>query len=139
MAFPCDCNEMDCATGGALMKLMDTAAGVVAVRHTKGRVATISIDNIDFQRPVKMGEVITAIGTVTFTSNNVMEVLTRVITEDMRTEERHLAVVALFNFVVLDKTHKIPPLVLTNDYEKLLFEKGKLRYENRKKNLKKRK
>lgn len=134
MVFPSDCYEINYATGGTLMKLMDTVAGIAGLRHSKNKIATISVNDINFHSPVKMGKIIMVIGTITFTSNNLMEVLTQAIAEDIYTGERRLVSAALFNYAILDKTRKVPPLVLTNDHEKLLFEKGKERYENRKKN-----
>ena len=38
--------------GGVIMKLIDTAAGVAAVRHARSNVVTASIDRLDFHHPV---------------------------------------------------------------------------------------
>ena len=38
--------------GGVIMKLIDTASGVAAVRHARSNVVTASIDRLDFHHPV---------------------------------------------------------------------------------------
>ncbi|EDV23551.1 uncharacterized protein TRIADDRAFT_58306 [Trichoplax adhaerens] len=139
MVMPADCYQIQRVTGGCLMKLMDNVAAIVCIRHTKGTIATASINDIDFLKPVKMGNLITAIGRLTFTSTKSMEVQVQVIAEDIwaNNSNRYVASSAFYNFVVLQKNDKVPSLILTSDYEKRLFEEGRIRYENRKKMFKK--
>ncbi len=54
--------------GGGIMKLIDTAAGVAAVRHARANAVTASIDRLDFHHPVFVGDVLTS-GRVSTTSD----------------------------------------------------------------------
>lgn len=131
--LPSDCYENNYATGGFLMKLMDNAAGIACIKHCKCKISTISMSDVNFYKPVKLSNLAKAIGTLTFTSTNSAEIFTQVITEDIWTGQRDIVASAFFNFAILDKRDKVPPLVLTNDNEKRLFREGRQRYENRKK------
>lgn len=37
--------------GGVIMKLIDTAAGAAAVKHSRANCVTASIDRLDFHNP----------------------------------------------------------------------------------------
>ncbi len=49
---PQDANSVGNVHGGVIMKLIDTVAGVVAMRHARSNVVTASIDRLDFHNPV---------------------------------------------------------------------------------------
>jgi uncharacterized protein (TIGR00369 family) len=122
--------------GGEIMKLMDTAAGVVAARHAHSNVVTAKVEELNFLRPVHIGELVFTQATLTFVSRTSMEVLVEVETENLATEERHKALTASFIYVSLDRTGKpkqVPPLLITTEEGERLFEEGRERYEKRKK------
>ncbi|EDV23233.1 Cytosolic acyl coenzyme A thioester hydrolase [Trichoplax sp. H2] len=136
LIMPSDCYEIKFATGGCLMKLMDTAAAMVGIRHCKSAAVTASINDIDFYRPVKLSSLITIVGRLTFTSGKSMETNVRVFAKNIRTGSQYIASSSFFNMVAMDSNCmplKVPPLVLTTDDEKRQFEEGRVRYENRKK------
>jgi acyl-CoA hydrolase len=123
--------------GGEIMKMMDTAAGVVAARHAHSNVVTAKVEELNFLRPVHIGELVFAQATLTFVSQTSMEVLVEVETENLATEERHKALTASFIYVSLDQTGKpieVPPLLITTEEGERLFEEGRKRYNARKKN-----
>ena len=122
--------------GGEIMKMMDTAAGVVAARHAHSNVVTAKVEELNFLRPVHIGELVFAHARLTFVSRTSMEVLVEVETENLATEERHKALTASFIYVSLDRTGKpieVPPLLITTEEGERLFEEGRKRYDNRKK------
>ena len=51
MMLPQDANPVGIVHGGVVMKHIDDAAGVVALRHTRCNVVTASIDRLDFHNP----------------------------------------------------------------------------------------
>lgn len=121
--------------GGEIMKLMDTVAGVVAHRHAHSNVVTAKVEELNFLRPVHIGELVFAHARLTFVSRTSMEVLVEVETEDLATEERHKALTASFIYVSLDNTGKpmeVPPLLITTEEGERHFEEGRKRYEWRK-------
>lgn len=58
VAMPADTNPYGDIFGGWLMSIMDSAAGTVAARFSKGRAVTIAVDGMTFHRPVKIGDVV---------------------------------------------------------------------------------
>ena len=56
LMYPPDANSSGNVHGGTIMKLIDTAAGVVAIRHCRTNVVTASIDRLDLLRPIFIGE-----------------------------------------------------------------------------------
>lgn len=125
--------------GGEIMKMMDTVAGVVAHRHAHTNVVTAKVEELNFLRPVMIGELVFAHARLTFVSRTSMEVLVEVETESMATEERHKALTASFIYVSLDNAGKpveVPPLLITTEEGERLFEEGRKRYEARKEKMK---
>ena len=59
MLLPQDANPAGIVHGGVVMKHIDDAAGVVAIRHTRGNAVTASIDRLDFHNPAFIGNLIT--------------------------------------------------------------------------------
>src|SRR5437016_2513057 len=45
--------------GGSVMKLIDTAAGLAAAKHTGGSVVTVAMDEMSFLEPVHVGDLVT--------------------------------------------------------------------------------
>ena len=136
LVMPSDCYEIKYATGGCLMKLMDTAAAMSGIRHCKTVAVMASINDIDFYKPVKLGSLITITSRISFISTKSMETHVRVIAKDIRTGSQYIASNAYFYIVSVDNncmSLKVPPLVLITDDEKRIFEEGRQRYENRKK------
>jgi len=123
--------------GGEIMKLMDNAAGIVAVRHSGRNVVTARVDKLEFHHPVHIGNLVTFNAKLSFVGNSSMEVMVKVLVEDLKSEESaKVAVTGFFTMIALDENGKpvaVPSLELTTDEEKKLFEEGKERYLNNKK------
>lgn len=133
--LPSDCYSSKYSTGGAIMKLMDTAGALAAIRHSNTPCVTASIDAINFHHPMKLANVVTISSRVTFTSAKSMEIEVIVLTEDLRTATKHFSCTAFFNFVSVDSNGHVlpvPPLAMKSDAEQKRFEDGKQRYSARK-------
>src|SRR5688500_10704487 len=59
LMLPSDANPWGNVHGGSIMKLVDSAAGVVATRHCRTRVVTARMDEMSFLEPVFIGNVVT--------------------------------------------------------------------------------
>jgi acyl-CoA hydrolase len=132
LILPQQANQLGNAHGGEIMKLMDTAAGVAALRHAHTAVVTARVDGINFYHPIKVGDFITVNAFLTFVGRSSMEVEVEVITEDIIAEKTTHALTAYFILVALNEQGKpaeVPPLILSSEKEKELWEKGKRRYE----------
>ncbi|KTD66244.1 acyl-CoA thioesterase [Legionella spiritensis] len=58
LAMPADTNANGDIFGGWLVSQMDLAAGVLAKRLARGRVATVAINSMSFLKPVHVGDVV---------------------------------------------------------------------------------
>ena len=118
--------------GGEIMKLMDTAAGVVAHRHARSNVVTARVDELVFHHPVRIGNVVNCYGQLTFVGRSSMEIAVTVTVEDLSKEEpEKTALTAFFTFVSLDEKGKpqpVPTLEIGSEDERCLFEQGQQRY-----------
>lgn len=109
--MPEDANHAGNVHGGVVMKHIDTAAGVAAMRHSRSNVVTASIERLDFHVPMYIGNLLILKACINHVGRSSMEVGVRVEAEDLMTGiVRHTAS-AYLNFVALDKNGK--PLVLS--------------------------
>ncbi|CAK0773820.1 acyl-CoA thioesterase YciA [uncultured Gammaproteobacteria bacterium] len=56
LAMPGDANPNGDIFGGWVLAQMDIAGGLVAVRRSRGRVATVGVETLSFHRPVFIGD-----------------------------------------------------------------------------------
>jgi uncharacterized protein (TIGR00369 family) len=96
--------------GGDIMKLIDDAASVVAIKHARTTVVTASIDRLDFHRPVYIGNLLILKASLNAVGRTSMEIGVRVEAEDLRAGiVRHIAS-AYLTFVALDDNHRPTPV-----------------------------
>jgi acyl-CoA hydrolase/ferritin len=120
--------------GGELMKVMDSAAGVCAARHCNQPVVTARADNLRFIVPVQAGDLAILHSRLVFTGHTSMTVRVEVNIEKLMTGQRIHALTANFYMVALDKDRRplpVPPLIVTTEEEKSLYEEAKAEYEAR--------
>src|SRR5438874_11675825 len=83
--MPVDANPMGNVHGGTILKLVDVAAGVTALRHARTVVVTASIDRMDFYHPVYVGNLLNFKASVNYAGTTSMEVGVRIEAEDLKT------------------------------------------------------
>ncbi len=124
--------------GGEMMKFMDDAAAVVAARHSGTSVVTANVEDIRFLRPVRIGDLVTVRGTMTYAGTTSMEVRIEVEAEGMfggPERERHPVLSALFVMVAVDgkgKPVRTRPLISMTEEEEKLYAEGKARHDAQK-------
>lgn len=136
LMLPHQANLAGYVHGGEIMKIMDNAAGVVAARHAHTNVVTVSVDNLIFLKPVRVGDVLLVRASLIFSGHSSMEIRVEVETENISQEKTQKALTANFIYVALDKAGKptqVPPLLITTEEGERLFEEGRQRYEARQK------
>ena len=117
---PQDANPSGNIHGGVIMKLIDNAAGVVAIRHARSNVVTASIDRLDFHYPVYIGDLVTLTASLNMVGHSSMEIGVRVDSEKMTSGKILHTASAYLTFVALDKNGKsieVPPLILDSEEE----------------------
>jgi uncharacterized protein (TIGR00369 family) len=131
---PQDANPAGNVHGGVIMKLIDTAAGAVAIRHARSNAVTASIDRLDFFHPVFVGDFVTLRASLNFVGRTSMEVGVRVESENLLTGERRHTSTAYLTYVALDGQGQplpLPPMILETEEEKRRNREAKVRRETR--------
>jgi acyl-CoA hydrolase len=102
LVLPSDTNGHGTAFGGTIMGWMDITASVAATRHCGTPCVTASLDDLSFERPIRMGDIVILKACVNYTGRTSMEVGVRVEREDPRTHAREHALTGYFTFVAVD-------------------------------------
>lgn len=106
MVLPNDTNTLDNLMGGKLMHWMDVVAAIAAQKHCNNIVVTASADNISFEQPIHLGNVVTLHAKVTRAFSSSMEVFIEVTAEDIPAQKKAITHRAFFTFVAVDKSGK---------------------------------
>lgn len=125
LVLPNDTNTLGNLMGGRLMHWMDIAAAIAAQKHCNCPVVTASVDNVSFNNPIKLGNLLTIEAKLTRAFNTSMEVYLRVWGEDLAAQYKYLSNEAYFTFVALDpnsRPRKVPDLVPETEGEKKIFD-----------------
>ncbi len=131
---PQDANPAGNIHGGVIMKMIDNAAGVVAMRHARSNVVTASIDRLDFHNPVYIGDLVTLRASLNLVGRSSMEIGVRVESEQMTTGKIKHTASAYLTFVALDENGKsleVAPLILETDEECRRQQNAQLRSSQR--------
>ncbi|TVY07694.1 acyl-CoA thioesterase [Paenibacillus cremeus] len=132
--FPTDVNNHNTLFGGKLMAYIDDIASIAATKHCRQMVVTASTDSVDFLLPIRPSDSVCLEAFVTWTGRSSMEVFVKVIKEDLRTAERHIAATSFLTFVALDANNKpstVPQVIPQTEEEKRLHETAVGRAEMR--------
>ncbi len=132
--MPSDANPLGNVHGGHIMKLIDEAGGLAAMRHARRPVVTVAIDSITFLSPVRVGHLLTLRSSVNWVGNTSIEVGIRVEAENPINGEITHTNSAYAVFVALDDRGKpcsVPPLILENDKDRRHWDEAVVRQEFR--------
>jgi len=107
---PSDINANGHIFGGWVVSQMDIAAGIVASRRSKGPVATVAIEAMEFLAPIHLRDLISVYAEVERVGRTSMGVRIEVVaTRDLGTTEVKVTE-GLFTFVALDANHRPRPV-----------------------------
>ena len=135
LVLPSEVHSNGTVFGGVVLKLMDSAAGTAAVSYCKSNAVTASLDALNFEAPVFVGNVVRVYSHVTFTSSKSLEVVVLTEAEDLVTGDTWRAVSGHLTMVALDDDGKVvpvPPLIPKTHEEREDFAAGERRYQMRK-------
>jgi len=135
IVLPNDANPLAALLGGTLMHWIDLAAALAAHRHSRNYVVTASIDHLDFQVPVRVGEVVILRSSVNRAFRTSMEVGVQVLVENYIAGTLSQVSSAYLTFVAVDRDGRrlpVPPIVPETDEEKRRYEDAGRRRELRK-------
>ncbi|MFN4893308.1 MAG: acyl-CoA thioesterase [Bacteroidota bacterium] len=110
LVLPNDTNLFGNLMGGRLMYWMDIAAALSAQKHCNAPVVTASVDNISFENPIKLGNVVHIEARITRAFNTSMEIHLKVWGEDLTQQYKYKSNEAYYTFVALDPNRKPRPV-----------------------------
>ncbi len=116
--------------GGWIMKLVDEAGALACMRHAQRRVVTVSVDQMTFRQPIRIGDLVTLTAEVSYVGRTSMEVEVQVMAEDPITGECTHTNTAYLVFVALDEHDHpvpVPSLIPENDDQRSRMEAGHAR------------
>lgn len=129
LVLPNDTNTLGNLMGGRLLHWMDIAAAISAHRHCSRIVVTASVNNVSFNEPIKLGEIVTIEARVTRAFNSSMEVFMDVWVEDNYRGVKKKSNEAIYTFVAVDQLGnpiQVPELVPESEIDKSRYD-GALR------------
>ncbi len=106
LAMPADTNANGDIFGGWLVSQMDLAAGVLAKKLARGRVATVAIHSMTFLKPVHVGDVISCHVVLEKKGKTSLTIAVEVWTEILATGEKYRVTEGTFVFVAIDEQRK---------------------------------
>lgn len=135
MIMPNDTNPLGNLMGGNLLRWMDIVGGICAGKHCEAHVVTASVDHVSFQKPIRLGDVITIDASVTRAFNSSVEIYVEVFAANIKGGDNRRSNHAYFTFVGIDdalkKPIKIPAVLPLSREEQLLYEGASRRRELR--------
>lgn len=132
LVLPNDTNMLNNLLGGRLMHWIDIAAAMSARRHAGRICVTASVDEINFDEPIRLGDVVKLYACVNRAFRTSVEVGVK--TTRVEDDGEVVANTAYLTFVALDENRKpipVPPLAPESDDEKRRFDEAGLRREAR--------
>ena len=103
LVLPNDTNTLGNLMGGNLLHWMDVAAAISANRHCRRVVVTAAVNNVSFQKPIKLGEIVIIESQVTRSFKSSMEVYLEVFVESTLTGVKSRCNEAMYTFVAVDQ------------------------------------
>ncbi len=129
IVLPNDTNVLGNLMGGRLLHWLDITSAIAAHRHCDRVVVTASVNNVSFNQPIKLGDIVTLQAKVSRAFTSSMEVCIDVWVEDNMRGKKTKCNEAIYTFVAVDQMGNpinVPPLIPESEEEKKRYE-GALR------------
>jgi acyl-CoA hydrolase len=121
VVLPNDANPMGFMLGGNVMRLIDLAGAIAAIRHARSPMVTAAVDGLQFLNPIRVGDLVVLKARVTATFRTSLEVEVIVYSEGALTGKRQMTSRAHLTFVTLQQDGAratVPPLVVETDEQR---------------------
>jgi len=129
LVLPNDTNTLGNLFGGQLLKWLDISCAISAHRHCKHVVVTAAVNNVSFDRPIRLGDFVTIKAHVSRAFGTSMEVWADVWVEDQESGEKIKCNSAIYTFVAMDRERRpvrVPEVVPSTPEEQQRYD-GALR------------
>jgi uncharacterized protein (TIGR00369 family) len=134
LMLPEHANALGNVHGGVIMKMVDEAGAIAAMRHARRPCVTIAIDSMTFKQPVHVGQLMVCQARVTHVGKSSIEVQVLVHAENLLTREVTHTNSAYVVYVALGtdgKSTSAPQLLLETEEDQRLFNEGAERQKRR--------
>ncbi|WP_343415800.1 hotdog domain-containing protein [Candidatus Flexifilum breve] len=132
---PQDANGHGNVHGGVIMRMVDEAGALVAMRHANRPVVTVAIDSMTFEEPILLGMLVMCNAELTYVGRTSMETRVEVVTEHPLHGTSKTTNIAYLVYVALDEDGRpavVPEIDYVSDEERERAERAKARQEFRK-------
>jgi acyl-CoA hydrolase len=129
LVLPENTNTLGNLMGGQLLNWLDIASAIAAHRHCRRVVVTAAVNNVSFQHPIKLGDLVVIEAKVSRSFNSSMEVFMDIFVEHGATGEKTKCNEAIYTFVAVDQLGNpinVPELLPETEVEKIRYD-GALR------------
>ena len=110
IAMPADTNPSGNIFGGWLLSQMDLAGSNAATRRCNGPVVTVAIQDIQFRKPVNIGDEVSCFAQITKVGRTSMVVQVDVWVRSSRIGTPFLVAEGAFTFVAIDTNKRPRPI-----------------------------
>jgi uncharacterized protein (TIGR00369 family) len=127
---PDQANSLGDVHGGEIMKLVDEAGALAAMKHARRIVVTVAMDSMKFLSPVHVGNLVTLNASLNYIGRTSMEVGIRVEAENVVTGAVTHTNSGYAVYVALDEEGHptpVPPLILETAEERRRWDEGAAR------------
>ena len=128
-----DSNRQGNVHGGVIMRMVDEAAGIVAMKHSHHQVVTARVERFDFWKPVFVGDVVTIECALQYVGRTSMEIQVDVTAEDPISREARSVASSRVIYVAIDEHGRptpVPTLVPADRAEERIVEEARRRRES---------
>lgn len=122
--------------GGILLSLIDKVAYACASRHAATYCVTVSVDGVDFLKPVEVGDLVSLMASVNYVGRTSLVIGIKVIAENVRNGTQRHTNTSYVTMVAKgddDKPAVVPPLLLESEADGRRFLEAMKRRELREK------
>lgn len=120
--------------GGIIMKAIDEAGGICAMKHAQRPVVTVTMDSMTFLSPIQVGDLVTLTARIEYVGRTSMDVLVTVTAENPIDGKKTHTNSANLLYVALDddgRPHPVPPLGMETDDDRRRWREGAARQRDR--------
>lgn len=121
--LPTHANALGNVFGGQILAWVDLCAAICAQRHARSIAITAGIDDLSFEQPIRVGQIVRLEARVTATFRTSLEILVDVQGEDAITGRHWPCVTAFVTYVAVDAAMRpipVPPIALETERDHAL-------------------
>ncbi len=127
MVQPNHANNLQTAHGGNVLKWMDEIGAMSAMRFAGQSCVTARINQVNFERPIQVGDVALIRAYVYGAGTTSVRVRLQTFREDLRTGEKEKTTESYFVYVAIDEDHQptsVPDLTVESERGERLHEEA---------------